>query len=222
MHHGRMLVPLLLSVAVLPFDTHAAASLLVDDASITDAGQCQLESWARHTRDGLEWTAVPACTVADTEWSLGLTRLPGQSAAQWAVGAKRVLVAPVQRRWGLAASASLGSTAHRPRSDDWNLTVPLTVALDAQDRVQLHLNLGWAHHAHVQGRTSGVGIDVALHRDWSLLAESARDADRQRSSQLGLRRVLWPGASVDLLAGQVHHQRTTRWLTLGLNLAAPP
>ncbi len=222
MHHGRVLVPLLLSVAVLPFDTHAAASLLVDDASITDAGQCQLESWARHTRDGLEWTAVPACTVADTEWSLGLTRLPGQSAAQWAVGAKRVLVAPVQRRWGLAASASLGGTAHRPRSDAWNLTVPLTVALDAQDRVQLHLNLGWAHHAHVQGRTSGVGIDVALHRDWSLLAESARDADRQRSSQLGLRRVLWPGASVDLLAGQVHHQRTTRWLTLGLNLAAPP
>lgn len=222
MHHGRVLVPLLLSVAVIPFDTHAAASLLVDDASITDAGQCQLESWARHTRDGQEWTAVPACTVADTEWSLGLTRLPGQSAAQWAVGAKRVLVAPVQRRWGLAASASLGGTAHRPRSDDWNLTVPLTVALDAQDRVQLHLNLGWAHHAHVQGRTSGVGIDVALHRDWSLLAESARDAGRQRSSQLGLRRVLWPGASVELLAGQVHHQRTTRWLTLGFNLAAPP
>ncbi len=222
MHHCRVLVPLLLSVAVLPFDTHAAASLLVDDASITHAGQCQLESWARHTRDGLEWTAVPACTVADTEWSLGLTRLPGQSAAQWAVGAKRVLVAPVQRRWGLAASASLGGTAHRPRSDDWNLTVPLTVALDAQDRVQLHLNLGWAHHAHVQGRTNGVGIDVALHRDWSLLAESARDADRQRSSQLGLRRVLWTGASVDLLAGLVHHQRTTRWLTLGFNLAAPP
>lgn len=151
MHHCRVLVPLLLSAAVLPLDTRAAASLLVDDASITDAHHCQLESWVRHTRDGQEWTAVPACTVADTEWSLGLTRLPGQPATQWAVGAKRVLVERQQRRWGLAASAGLGGTTHRPRGDDWNLTVPLTVALDAQDRVQLHLNLGWAHHAHGQG-----------------------------------------------------------------------
>lgn len=222
MHHGRVLVPLLLSATMLPFDTHAAASLLVDDAGITDAHHCQLESWVRHTRDGQEWTAVPACTVADTEWSLGLTRLPGQPATQWAVGAKRVLVERQQRRWGLAASAGLGGTTHRPRGDDWTLTVPLTVALDAQDRVQLHLNLGWAHHAHVQGRTSGVGLEVALHRHWSLLAESARDADRQLSSQIGLRRVLWPGASVDLLAGQVHHQRNTQWLTLGFNLAALP
>lgn len=222
MHHCRVLVPLLLSAAVLPFATRAAASLLVDDAGITDARQCQLESWVRQTRHGQEWSAVPACTVADTEWSLGLTRLPGQPATQWAVGAKRVLVAQVQRRWGLAASAGLGGTAHRPRSDDWTLTVPLTVALDAQHRGQLHLNLGWAHHAHVQGRTHGAGIEVALHRHWSLLADSARDADRQRSSQLGLRRGLWPGASVDLLAGQVHHQRDTRWLTLGFNLAALP
>jgi hypothetical protein len=138
------------------------------------------------------------------------------------VGAKRVLVERQQRRWGLAASAGLGGTTHRPRGDDWTLTVPLTVALDAQDRVQLHLNLGWAQHAHVRGRTSGVGMEVALHRHWSLLAESARDAERQRSSQIGLRRVLWPGASVDLLAGQVHHQRNTQWLTLGFNLAALP
>ncbi|MET4616000.1 hypothetical protein ABIA71_001575 [Stenotrophomonas sp. 2619] len=222
MHHGRVLVALLLSAAVLPFDTRAAASLLVDDATITDAHHCQLESWVRHTRDGQEWTAVPACTLADTEWSLGLTRLPGQPSPQWAVGAKRVLVERRQRRWGLAASAGLGGTAHPPRGDDWNLAVPLTVALDAQDKVQLHLNLGWARHAHVQGHTSGVGIEVALHHDWSLLAESARDADRQRSSQVGLRRVLWPGASVDLLAVQAHHLRDTRWLTLGFNLAALP
>ncbi|WWW35398.1 hypothetical protein V8017_21980 [Stenotrophomonas rhizophila] len=108
MHHCRVLVPLLLSATVLPFDTRAAASLLVDDASITDAHHCQLESWVRHTRDGQEWTAVPACTVAETEWSLGLTRLPGQPATQWSVGAKRVLVERQQRRWGPAASAGTG------------------------------------------------------------------------------------------------------------------
>jgi|GEM_PF-4392348 len=47
-------------------------------------------------------------------------------------------------------------------------------------------------------------------------------ADRPPSSLMGLGGVLWPGATADLLAGQVHHQRTTRWLTLGFNLAAPP
>ncbi|MEG2802607.1 hypothetical protein [Stenotrophomonas sp.] len=222
MHHCRVLVPLLLSAAVLPFDTRAAASLLVDDASITDPRHCQLESWVRHSRDGQEWTAVPACTVADTEWSLGLTRAPGQNTPQWAVGAKRVLVPRTSRRWGLAASVGWDGTAHRPRGDDWNLTVPLTVALDAQERAQLHLNLGWAHHPHARGRTAGVGMEIALHRHWALLAESARDAEHQRRSQLGVRRALWPGASVDLLVGHVHHHPDGRWLALGLNLAALP
>lgn len=222
MHASRVFAPLLLSVAVVPFHSHAAASLLVDDAGITDANRCQLESWIRHTDDGREVTVVPACTLADTEWSLGLSRLPGEAHLQWEVGAKRVLVEREQRRWGLALSAGVGGNGHRPRSDDWNLNLPLTVALDRHDRVQLHINLGWARDADAQGRTDGIGIEMAVHRQWSLLAESARDATRQRSSQVGVRRVLWPGASVDLLSGRVHHQPDSRWLTLGFNLATTP
>ena len=41
-------------------------------------------------------------------------------------------------------------------------------------------------------------------------------------SQIGVRRLLWPGASVDLLAGRVHHHPNGQWLTLGFNLAALP
>lgn len=222
MHASRVLAPLLLSVAVLPVDTRAAASLLVDDASITDANHCQLESWVRHSDAGQEWTAVPACTLANTEWSLGMTSLPGDTRKAWALGAKRVLVERQQRHWGLAVSAGVGGNLHRPRSDDWNINLPLTLALDAHDRVQLHFNLGWASHVDLSGRTEGVGVEVTVHRQWSLLAESARDAARHRSSQLGVRRVLWEGASVDLLAGRVHHQPDSNWLTLGFNLAALP
>jgi hypothetical protein len=63
-------------------------------------------------------------------------------------------------------------------------------------------------------------VEIVAAPHWSLLAETARDAARQRSSQFGVRHELWRGASVDLLAGRAHHQRDGQWITLGLNLAA--
>lgn len=57
MHVSRVFALPLVAVAMLPLDTRAAASLMVDDASITDAGRCQLESWGRHTDVGNDWTA---------------------------------------------------------------------------------------------------------------------------------------------------------------------
>ncbi|MCF7750340.1 hypothetical protein KQ945_06255 [Bacillus subtilis subsp. subtilis] len=222
MHASRVLAPLLLSVAVFPFNTRAAASLLVDDAGITDAHHCQLESWVRHGDAGQEWTAVPACTVANTEWSLGMSSLPGETRNVWALGAKRVLVERGPHRWGLAASAGVGGHWQRPRADDWDLNLPLTIALDTQGRALLHLNLGRARQDDLHGYTAGVGVELAVRGPWSLLAETARDAVRQRSSQFGMRRALWDGASVDLLAGRVHHQPNSNWLTLGFNLAATP
>lgn len=222
MHAYRVFSALLLSATTLPFHSHAAASLLVDDAGMTDPRHCQLESWARRTEAGHEWTVAPACTLAATEWSLGLTRLPDAAATQWAAGAKRVLRNMDQRRWGLAISTGVEGTTQRPRSDAWNVNLPLSVALDAQARVLLHLNLGWAHQDDARGRTSGVGVEMALRRPWSLLAETAHDAARQRRNQFGVRRALWHGASVDLLAGRTHGQPDARWLTLGFNLAALP
>lgn len=218
----RMLAPLLLSVALLPFDTHAAASLLVDDASITDAHRCQLESWVRHTDAGPQWTAVPACTLAATEWSLGLTRAPDTSRLPWAVGAKRVLIAADQQRWALALGAGIGDS-DGPGGNDWNLNLPLTLGLDTQDRVQLHVNLGLAREAGVRGRTDGIGMQITFDPRWSLLAEIAHDAARDRSMQLGMRRALWPGASLDLLGGrQQQRSGDSHWITLGFNLAALP
>lgn len=222
MHFFRTFALPLVAVAMLPFDSRAAASLMVDDASTTDAGRCQLESWGRHTDAGGEWTAVPACTLAGTEWSLGITHQQAASSTQWALGAKRVLRDIDQRRWGLALSAGVGSDRQHLRSDDWAINAPVTIALGATDRALLHLNVGWAQADGARGRTDGIGMEIATAPRWSLLAETARDAARQRSSQFGMRRELWPGASVDLLAGRVHHQRDGHWITLGINLAAAP
>lgn len=222
MHVSRVFALPLVAVAMLPFDTRAAASLMVDDAAITDAGRCQLESWARHTDAGAEWTAVPACTFADTEWSLGLSHQQAASSTQWALGAKRVLRDIDQRRWGLALSAGIGSDWRHLRDDDWGINAPLTLALGARDRTLLHLNLGWARTAGAHGRTDGIGLEIVTAPHWSLLAETALDATRQRSSQFGMRHELWRGASVDLLAGRVHHQRDGHWITLGFNLASAP
>lgn len=222
MHFSRVFALPFVAVAMLPFDTRAAASLMVDDASITDARRCQLESWARHADGGREWTAVPACTLADTEWSLGVSHQHATSSTQWALGAKRVLRDIDQRRWGLALSAGLGNDGYHLRGNDWGINAPVTVALGASDRTLLHLNLGWARTAGSRGRTDGVGMEITTAPRWSLLVESARDPARQRSSQLGVRHELWHGASLDLLAGRVHHRRDAHWMTLGFNVTSLP
>ena len=124
MHVSRVFALPLVAVAMLPLDTRAAASLMVDDASITDAGRCQLESWGRHTDVGNDWTAVPACTFADTEWSLGVSHQHATSTTQWAVGAKRYCViwisaagawrsVPASAATGTARAPTTGASMHR-------------------------------------------------------------------------------------------------------------
>ena len=221
MHFSRVLALPLVAAAMFPFAAHAAASLMVDDASITGARRCQLESWARHTGGGHEWTAVPACTLADTEWSLGISHQPAASSTQWALGAKRVLRDREQHRWGLALSAGLGNDWHHLRGDEWGINAPVTIALGASGRTLLHLNLGWARAPGSRGRTDGIGTEIITAPRWSLLAETARDPARQRRTQFGVRHELWPGASLDLLAGRVHHRRDAHWMTLGFNVASP-
>ncbi len=65
------LVGVLLSL--LAGDSRAGGSLFVDDATLTPSGRCQVETWARAYTPGQELTAVPACTLAGTELSLGIS-----------------------------------------------------------------------------------------------------------------------------------------------------
>jgi len=208
--------------ASLPFNpaAHAAASLLVDDAGTTSAGQCQLESWIRHHGDHQARTAVPACTIGGTEWSLGGSHLRG--AAPWTLGAKRTLHGLDDARMQIAISGAVGGDMRHAGARGWTLNLPVSVALDAAGKALLHTNLGWDHARADRGLTAGVGGMVRFAHGASLLAEHWRDADRNRSEQIGIRLHLRNVVSLDLLAGRTGGGSPTSWVTVGLNLSMAP
>lgn len=200
---------------------HAAASLLVDDAGTTPEGRCQLESWARHHTDHQELTAVPACTLAGTEWSLGLSHLRGAASTPWALGAKRTLRGKHDERVQVAVSAEAGGDVRHGGARGWALNLPASFALDAAARVVVVANAGYSRTRAEHGMTLGIGSEIRLAPRWSLLAEQWRDAAHHRSSQLGMRRYLRDDASLDLLAGRAHGTSSASWITVGLNLPLP-
>jgi len=206
--------------ATLPFSNAAcaAASLLVDDAGTTPAGHCQLESWARRHGNHPIVTTTPACTLGGTEWSLGLSHLPGAGSTPWSLGSKRTLRGLDDERVQFAFSAGIGGDMRHAGARGWTLNLPASFVLDVAGRIVLHANVGWDHDRVDRGMTAGIGSAIGFASGWSLLAERWRDAARVHGSQIGVRRHLRDEASLDLLAGHAHDASSTSWITVGLNI----
>ncbi|HEV2622363.1 MAG TPA: hypothetical protein VGU65_09795 [Frateuria sp.] len=201
---------------------HAGASLYVDDAGTTPPGHCQLESWTRSYAPGQEWSAVPACTRGGVEYSLGVSSYDRPHDLLLTPGIKRTLRDPDGQAWGAAISLVAAWDVTQRRLEGWNLTVPVTLAVDAQGRTLLHADLGWSKLRGAAGALAGgLALEHRLSGQWSVLAELYADGSGEMDRQLGLRRALDATASLDLLAGCASGRRPGRWFTLGLNMALP-
>ncbi|MFC7521739.1 hypothetical protein ACFQS6_20310 [Xanthomonas populi] len=214
---------LLAAASVLAFRAQAAASLTTDDAALTPEGRCQVETWLRGSHQGRELTAVPACTRAGNEFSLGLSTFSDQpQAGIVALGVKRLFRDLDQQRWGVGASLGANWDVRRQRLDGVIITVPLSIALDADLRSLLHLNVGAnTPSGTAMALTASVGMEHTLGPAWTLLAETVGDSRGGFGQQAGLRRLFGDRASVDLLAGYQHGEDHTPWVTLGFNLLLP-
>ena len=203
---------------LLPVHAHAGASLLVDDAGTTPEQQCQLESWYRPPAHGAELTAVGACTAHGNEWSVGASHVGQADSLPWSLGLKRTVFGADHSPLQVAVSVGWSDDLRQATAGAFSLQVPMTVRLPAASRLQLHGMLGWQHRAGGRGMEAGAGAELQASPRWSLLLEQARDGNRTRRSQAGIRYSFPNGASLDLLAGRNHHDTADRWLTLGLNL----
>ncbi|MBY0439951.1 MAG: hypothetical protein K2W80_17340 [Burkholderiales bacterium] len=78
---------LALSILLPSPPLQAARPYATDDARITPAGGCQVESWVQHHRPrggGTEFWALPACNPGgNLEISAGLNRLPSEGGQPW-------------------------------------------------------------------------------------------------------------------------------------------
>ncbi len=205
----------------------AARPFVTDDARLTTAGSCQVESWMRTYEHSREAWVLPACNPGgNLEFTAGGGRAQQDAglATHDYVLQLKTLFKPLGSDgwgWGLAVGRVLHPEIEPGPNQIGNYYgyVPLTMAFD-RDRVFLHLNVGWLRdRASRQDRaTWGLGAEYYAQPRLAFIAESFGDDRARPYWQTGLRYSLIPELlQVDTTFGAQHDGgRGSRWLSLGL------
>jgi hypothetical protein len=196
----------------------AGGAYLVDDASITPAGHCQLESWIQALSGGQSLlTANPACSTGPVEWTLGFAAQAHPFQHQEAPAVKWMLRDPDKHSWGLALQANITySNGHVLTQSTY---AAASFVLDAARRWTVNTEAGELRREKSTWKPlAGVGVEFKLASAVTLLAEHLRSSQGPSVSQAGVRWLLG-GNSIDLIAGHNSLKDHDNWMTVGLNLA---
>lgn len=208
--------PLALSAILASLPCFAAGgSYLVDDASITPASHCQLESWMQFRTGAHTLTSVPACSWGPVEYSAEL--IGGVHAGPVSVSpSAKWLVSSGSR---ISTALDAGVTVQGGTVRNSIVYMADTFQLDAAGRWLINTNLG-ASHAQGEStrRVLGAGVEFAASASATLLAEVLDTAGTTRTLQAGVR-LPFGDNSIDLVVGRGIGQQADRWINMGLNLA---
>lgn len=211
----RLAIAWLASLAglLLPMGGWAAGGHhAVDDATLLEPGQCQLEAWAEAARGHRLQHLGPACHVLGLEAGLNLDR-----DAAGAHGAGLQLKWARELRPGLGAGLiwATGWQAGATRFAGQMLLLPLSWT--PHEDLALHLNLGREFRPHgADASRYGAALEWRVAARWQAMVEGWRDAlGPQR--RLGLRYAAGERVSIDLSRAQAPDACRGAWWTLGLN-----
>lgn len=224
---ATVLIALLATLLAAP--AWSARPFVTDDARLTTAGSCQLESWTRSYRNSTELWALPACNpTGKLEFTVGGGTAKVKDSTGWTddyvFQAKTLFRELTPDGWGVGFA--VGTIRHPKINPGPNLLgntyvyLPLSMSF-AQDRVVIHLNAGWLRDKATRASqaTWGVGSELNLNPRWTMIAESFGNTDN-RFWQAGARYNLIPGLfQLDTTTGsQFGGDRDARWISFGLRL----
>jgi hypothetical protein len=225
---SRLLILPALCAASVPA-AHAARPFVTDDARLTTAGSCQLESWTRVYRDSKEFWALPACNPGG-QFELtaggGRARVEGEASTSDYIVQGKTLFRPLTSNgwgWGLAA----GKVVHPGVNPGPNLLGNSYVYLPASfsfndDRLVVHANLGMLRDraTHRNSMTWGLGGEFQLSPRLLGIAETFGDSRHNPYWQIGARYSIVPDrVQIDATLGQqVGGPIASRWISFGLRL----
>jgi hypothetical protein len=220
----------LLSILCAGFSAsaYAARPLVTDDARLTNAHSCQLETWMRSYQSGQELWALPACNLGENfEITLGggsyHNRDNDYRTEDW-VGQFKTLFKPLERNgWGIGFAA--GKVMHpdiQPGPNQLGNTyfyIPVSFSF-RDDDVVVHLNAGMLRDKQ-QARNKlnmGIGSEFKLTGPFKGVAEVFGDHTQAPFYQFGLRYSLIPEVlQIDGTFGQqVNGNSGTQWFSMGV------
>ncbi|RQP21516.1 hypothetical protein [Piscinibacter terrae] len=188
----------------------------VDDASILDPGQCQLELWSEHSPMHRLAHVGPGCRWGPVEAGVSADRSSDDSEPS------RTLWSP-QVKWATTLSSQLAAGAvwtlswqsPSPRRTSQSILLPVT--WQPQPSLALHLNLGrdFPRNAYRVVRR-GTAIEWQALPQWQALAEWFDDG-QQGNRRLGLRHAWNTQVSLDISRAESTGQPRRPWWTLGVN-----
>lgn len=212
---------------IIPTCAFAARPFVTDDARLTTAGSCQLESWMRIYPDSKELWALPACNpTGNLEFTVGggRTRHDDAPATSDYVFQAKTLFRPLETNdWGIGFA--VGTIRHPEINPGPNMLgntyayIPLSVSLN-DDKVILHANLGWLKDkASGQNNLSwGVGGEFKVHARLLGIAETFGDNRSMSYGQVGVRYSVRPDLfQVDATIGQqLSGPGKNHWVSFGI------
>ncbi len=207
---------------------HAARPMTTDDARLTDAGACQVESWVHLHGGQREIWALPACNPGGN-FELTLGGALSYSGSRQERGAQviqgKTLFKPlVTNGYGIGIAAGYATQPGSANSGHPYFYVPVSFSL-ADDLAVIHTNLCYTRERenHENRLTWGVGGEIQLSAQNYLIAETYGQDKGSPFFQLGLRHWIVPNhVQIDTTVGSRFGQYSEeRWISIGLRLISP-
>ncbi|MFZ2971114.1 MAG: hypothetical protein WA049_00630 [Ferribacterium limneticum] len=207
---------------------HAARPMITDDARLTDAGACQVESWVHLHGSQHEFWALPACNPGGNfELTFGgaLAYADGHQESGALVIQGKTLLKPLETNgYGVGFAAGYASQPGSAHTGNPYFYVPVSFSL-ADDRVVIHTNLGYTRERehHENRLTWGIGSEVQLTARSYLIGESYGQDKGNPFFQMGVRYWIVPGhIQIDTTYGsQFGAISDQHWFSVGLRLISP-
>ena len=186
----------------------AGRPLTTEDASVLDAGRCQVEAWIDRYDGATTGWLVPACNLAfDTEIQAGFARTREAGQARFTesyVQAKKILREMTEHEpWGVGLV--LGVT-RRPRNEShtgWDnpyVLVPFSQSICGTP-LTFHANVGWSRDRESRRDATvwGAALEAAVTDRLTLLGEAYGENAQKPFVRIGGRWSAIPGTlDVDL------------------------
>ena len=188
----------------------------VDDASILQPGQCQLETWVEQSPGRQLQHAGPACHLVGLEFGLNLDRNSTRDErTTHSIGPQLKWARELQPglSWGLVWTATWlngapGDTVH---------SVLMPITWSPRSDLTVHVNAGRDFSRRAPSRNRhGIALEWQPTLQWQGIIERWNDGT-QANNRIGLRLLCNDKISVDLSRARPQSARPEAWWSLGMN-----